>query len=38
VDLVVFIDAEPGLPAGRKVRELLVVTGDENGRYLVEYV
>jgi type IV secretion system protein VirB11 len=38
VDLVVFIDAEPGLPAGRKVRELLVVTGYESGRYLVEYV
>jgi type IV secretion system protein TrbB len=38
VDLVVFIDEESGLAAGRKVRELLVVTGYESGRYLVEYV
>ena len=38
VDLVIFIDEESNLAAGRKVRELLVVTGYENGRYLVEYV
>ena len=38
VDLVVFIDEESSLAAGRKVRELLVVTGYDNGRYLVEYV
>ena len=38
VDLVVFIDEEAELAAGRKVRELLVVTGYENGRYSVEYV
>lgn len=38
VDLVVFIDEDSNLAAGRKVRELLVVTGYENGRYLVEYV
>lgn len=38
VDLVVFIDEESGLAAGRKVRELLVVTGYDHGRYQVEYV
>jgi type IV secretion system protein VirB11 len=38
VDLVIFIDEEPGLAQGRKVRELLVVTGYEDARYLVEYV
>jgi type IV secretion system protein TrbB len=38
VDLVVFIDEEPNLPAGRKVREVAVVTGYEHGRYTVEYV
>lgn len=38
VDLVVFIDEESSLAAGRKVRELLVVTGYDKGRYLVEYV
>jgi hypothetical protein len=34
----VFIDEESGLAAGRKVRELLIVTGYEGGRYTVEYV
>ena len=38
VDLVVFIDEESNLGAGRKVRELLVVTGYDSGRYAVEYV
>lgn len=38
VDLVVFIDEESSLAAGRKVRELLVVTGYDHGRYQVEYV
>ena len=38
VDLVVFIDEEPDLPAGRKVREVIVVTGYERGQYSVEYV
>jgi type IV secretion system protein TrbB len=38
VDLVVFVDDEPGLKAGRKVRELLLVTGWANGQYLVERV
>lgn len=38
VDLVIFIDEESSLAAGRKVRELLVVTGYDQGRYLVEYV
>ena len=38
VDLVVFIDEEPDLAAGRKVRELLLVTGYSNGAYQVEHV
>jgi type IV secretion system protein VirB11 len=38
VDLVIFIDEEPELRAGRKVRELLLVTGYANGQYLVEHV
>jgi len=38
IDLVVYIDEEPDLPAGRKVREVLVVTGYSDGRYQVEYV
>jgi len=38
VDLVVFIDQEPELPAGRKVREVALVTGYRDGRYEVEYV
>jgi P-type conjugative transfer ATPase TrbB len=38
VDLVIFIDEEPDLPAGRKVRELLLVTGYANGQYMVEHV
>jgi type IV secretion system protein VirB11 len=38
IDLVVFIDEDSELPAGRKVRELLVVTGYDAGRYSVEYV
>lgn len=38
VDLVVFIDEDGELAAGRKVRELLVVTGYDSGRYSVEYV
>jgi P-type conjugative transfer ATPase TrbB len=38
IDLVVFIDEESELAAGRKVREVLVVTGYESGHYTVEYV
>ena len=38
VDLVVFIDAEPQLAAGRKIRELLLVTGYSKGEYLAERV
>jgi type IV secretion system protein VirB11 len=38
VDLVVFIDQESGLPAGRKVREVALVTGYRDGRYQIEYV
>jgi Flp pilus assembly CpaF family ATPase len=38
VDLVVFVDQEPELIAGRKVREVALVTGYREGRYEVEYV
>ena len=38
VDLVVFIDEEPGTAAGRKVREVLLVSGYSNGEYAVEPV
>jgi type IV secretion system protein TrbB len=38
VDLVVFIDEEPGTRAGRKVREVLLVSGYSNGKYTVEPV
>ena len=38
VDLVIFIDEEPDLAAGRKVRELLLVTGYSSGAYQVEHV
>jgi type IV secretion system protein VirB11 len=38
VDVVVFVDQEPSLAAGRKVREVAVVTGYRNGRYEVEYI
>ncbi len=33
VDVVVFIDGDSSLKAGRKVKELIVVTGYESGRY-----
>ncbi len=38
VDLVVFIDEEPAIPAGRKVREVLLVTGYADGKYLTEHL
>jgi type IV secretion system protein VirB11 len=38
VDLVVFVDQEPELAVGRKVREVALVTGYRDGRYQVEYV
>jgi len=38
VDLVVFIDEEPTTAAGRKVREVLLVSGYSNGKYMVEPV
>ncbi len=38
VDLVVFVDEEASLKAGRKVREVLLVTGYSNGNYQVERV
>lgn len=38
VNLVVFVDEEASLKAGRKVREVIVLRGWENGRYLVEHV
>lgn len=38
VDLVIFVDDEPSVAAGRKVREVLLVTGYSNGEYAVERV
>ena len=38
VNLVIFVDEESQIPAGRKVRELAVVLGYESGRYELEYV
>jgi len=38
VDLVIFVDPEPSLQAGRKVREMLLVTGWKEGHYQVEQV
>src|SRR5579883_3671643 len=38
VDLVVFVDEESSLAAGRKVREVIFVLGYENGRYVVEHL
>jgi P-type conjugative transfer ATPase TrbB len=38
VDLVVFIDEEPATAAGRKVREVLLVSGYSDGEYTVEGV
>jgi type IV secretion system protein TrbB len=38
VDLVIFVDEEPELKAGRKVREVLLVTGYRDGQYQVEHV
>jgi type IV secretion system protein VirB11 len=38
VDLVVFVDEEPEIAAGRKVREVLLVTGYSNGEYMAEHV
>lgn len=38
VDVVVFVDQEPELPAGRKVREVALVNGYRDGRYEIEYV
>jgi type IV secretion system protein VirB11 len=38
VDLVIFIDAEKTSPAGRKVREVIVVLGYQDGQYIFEHV
>lgn len=38
IDVVVFIDAESSLPAGRKVREVLLVHGYADGAYQTEHV
>ncbi len=38
VDLVVFVDEESSLPAGRKVREVLLVHDYRDGRYVIEHV
>src|SRR6202790_4426821 len=38
VNVVVFVDSEPSIRAGRKVREVAVVTGYSDGDYKLEYV
>ncbi len=38
VNVVIFVDEEPDLKAGRKVREVLLVTGYRDGQYQVEHV
>jgi type IV secretion system protein VirB11 len=38
VNVVVFVDSEPMIKAGRKVREVAVVIGYRNGAYELEYV
>ena len=38
VDLVVFVDEDSTIGAGRKVREVVFVSGYENGRYVTEHV
>jgi type IV secretion system protein TrbB len=38
IHLVVFIDLATSIPAGRKVCEVAVVNGFENGHYLLSYV
>jgi type IV secretion system protein TrbB len=38
IDLVIFIDQEASVPAGRKVREVALVNGYRDGRYQLEYV
>jgi type IV secretion system protein VirB11 len=38
VNLLVFVDQEPGTPAGRKVREVAFVNGYRDGRYQIEYL
>ena len=38
VDLVIFVDEEPDIAAGRKVREVLLVTGYSHGEYVAEHV
>ena len=38
VNVVVFVDGEPSIRAGRKVREVAVVMGYRDGDYKLEYV
>jgi type IV secretion system protein VirB11 len=38
IHLVIFIDLEATIRAGRKVKEVAVVLGHENGRYQLAYV
>ena len=38
IQLVIFIDLDASIPAGRKVREVTVVTGYQDGRYVLEQV
>lgn len=38
VNIVVFIDGDPELPKGRKVKEVALVSGYEEGRYILHMV
>jgi type IV secretion system protein VirB11 len=38
IHMVIFVDLDAGIPAGRKVREVAVVTGYKDGQYLLEQV
>ena len=38
VDVVIFVDEEPSVRAGRKVREVLLVSGYETCKYQIEHV
>ena len=38
VNLVIFVDEESQISAGRKVREMAIVLGYEDGHYQLEYV
>ena len=38
IQMVIFMDLDPSIPAGRKIREVAVVTGYKDGQYVLEQV